>query len=130
MWIYLCLYNLYLSSYCSSGRRTETTPQANHRTGGTECHLEQAHREHEARHREAWSGGRATAQHKHGTTGSPRQPAHNPHWKLQHSATTWWERAVGSLNTKFFSKIFCKYHLCLCLNTAVTYNGCDKFNTM
>ena len=53
MGIHLCLYNLYLSSYHSSGRRTETTPQANHRTGGTERHLEQAHREHEARHREA-----------------------------------------------------------------------------
>ena len=49
----MCLYDIYLSSYHSSGRRTETTPQTNHRTGVTERHLEQAHREHEARHREA-----------------------------------------------------------------------------
>ena len=39
--MYLCLYNRYRSSYCSSGRRAETTSQTNYRTGGTKCHLEQ-----------------------------------------------------------------------------------------
>ena len=111
MWIHLCLYNLNLSSYRSSGRRTETTPQTNHRTGGTERHLEQAYREHEACHREAWSGGRATAQHKHGTTGSSWQSAHNPHWKFQHSATTRWERGFGVIKYETYLNYAYKFYM-------------------
>ena len=119
--MYLCLYNRYRSSYCSSGRRAETTSKTNHRPGGTKCYLEQANdtMKHAIEKLEVEAvQQRSTNMALQGHLDNLRATV----TKNTAPLNSRWEKAVGSLNTKLFSNICCNDHLCLCFKNPEVVN--------